>query len=407
MRLRSSLIVGLIIVLSLGAVAYPIFARPKIQEHEHAIQYYQSILLNEQAYLTKTQLANGALAMRPRSDGEAYVNPYFANFTAHALMLGEQVQSEVVRDYLAWFFLNINKSDPKHRAGSIDDFTYTIVSGEIMDASKLEYDSVDSYLASFIIALHTYLIESQDTGLLIEYEHEWLMILEAFDSTRNPENDLAMVSLANRTQYLMDNTEVYGALILIQDIFDLYWLVPERNKSLENQFQLLENKMSYWNDTLDNQINTHLFDEKQFIYAYGLDADGKLLTSKVGDRFYPDGVGQLYPILFGVDTPKSENAEYRYALFNQNYKWTNFDQFKQGVTDFYWFVVVYAAALMKDETQLLQFLLNYEEEIMPVHPYPIYNAEVAWVIMACDEMISHHINAIQTLDPFKLLRSKP
>ena len=144
------------------------------------------------------------------------------------------------------------------------------------------------------------------------------MILEAFDSTRNPENDLAMVSLANRTQYLMDNTEVYGALMLVQDIFDLYWLVPERNKSLENQFQSLENKMSYWNDILDNQINTHLFDEKQFIYAYGLDANGKLLTSKVGDRFYPDGVGQLYPILFGVDTPKSENAEYRYALFNQN-----------------------------------------------------------------------------------------
>ena len=404
MRLRNK-ILFFIVGVSL-AMAYPVIVAPKIEAHEEAIRYYESIILHEQTYLVTHQLEDGAIAMRPRVDGEAYVNPYFANFSALALMIGAQAQSEVVRDYIDWFFVNVNQDDSNHQAGSISDYVYTLDNTRIMSKTKQDYDSVDAYLAGFIMVLENYVHKSQDETLLIQYEDEWIKILEAFLATRNATSGLSMVSLSNQTQYLMDNSEVYGALNVVQNLFDFYWKLDARNLNLEERLIKIEAELKQWAEELDEIIEGLLFDEAQMLYAYGMDGEGKLLDSKLGKRFYPDGIGQLYPIMFGLDDPRSEQAKQLYALFNQHYAWVDFELFDQGKTDFYWFVIAYGAAVMKDEDRLLSFLANYEKRIMPDHPYPIYNAEVAWVIMACDVMIKHHNQAIERLDPFKILQSK-
>lgn len=401
MHLRNKLAYITIAMVILMGIAYPYFARPKINEHNQAIEYYQSIITHELAYLETTQLNNGAYAMRPRSDGEAYVNAYFANFTALAMMQGETDFSGSVQEYLTWFFLNINQSDPKHRAGSISDFTYTVFEDTIINQVMHEYDSVDAYLASFIMALQAYLIKSNDISLLIKYEEEWVSILKAFNATRNEANGLAMVSLSNPTQYLMDNSEVYGALKVVQDIFDLYWSNPTRNLSFELELRTLETDLANWKDAFKHQFSL-FYDDEQAIYTYALDANGEQFETDIDSRLYPDGVSQLFPMLFGIDSPEDDKTKKLYASFNQNYSWVDFEQYKEGESNFYWFVIAYAAAMMNDEARLLAFLTNYQEDILVDHPYPIYNAEVAWVIMACDRMIDFHTRSMKTLDPLGL-----
>ena len=77
-------------------------AQEKIPVYQLEINYYQSIIHHEQAWLDSTQLDNGAYPFRPLVNNRADVNPYFSSMAAYSLLLGNTFYSDNVYEYMAW-----------------------------------------------------------------------------------------------------------------------------------------------------------------------------------------------------------------------------------------------------------------------------------------------------------------
>ena len=126
--------------------------------------FYQSIVDSENAWIARTQLSNGALAMTPTNYGKVQVNPYFADFAALSLLNQPEMYADVVKEYMQWHFdhLNTAAEDPSGLDGTIFDYTYTVKNGVVTLEEWITptptYDSTDSYAATFLMVVEKYVL---------------------------------------------------------------------------------------------------------------------------------------------------------------------------------------------------------------------------------------------------------
>ena len=59
---------------------------------------------------------------------------------------------------------------------------------------------------------------------------------------------------------------------------------------------------------------------------------------------------------------------------------------------------------MNKEEQLRDYLMDYQSNYTTSHSYPLYNAEVAWVILACQHQVEEYEKQKDQIDPFSIIR---
>lgn len=386
------------ILLSSAFFVYYDYAKKEISIYQNEIMFYKNIASNEQIWIQNMQLETGALPFRQLSNNFATIIPYFSAISGMALLHDiDNDYSNQVMHYIEWMLKNLNNSssDYFNIDGTMSNFKVYYLDDNSYQEIPYKYDSVDSYTALMIsLILRTY-EKTNNTEFLLKYESEIMRVINALLSTRHA-NGLSVVSVGNKTQYTMDNVEVnYG---LKDGIKLINRLLEVSNNSKElNSIKL---KLENWLIVNTKSIEELLWNSDKGTYNVALNENNQIIEFKSWDNFYPDAVAQLFPIVFEVVEPDSGRAKELYDSFNNKYRWENFIYRETG--DFYWTVIVYVAALMEDERKVKTYLSYYEENFMDSHPYPLYNAEAAWIVNASKKMMDYYQAKINRIDPLNL-----
>lgn len=367
------------------------------------IDFYQSIADSEIEWIKGLQLSNGAFAFRLEEGEAARINPYFADYTAMALLrAGDgKVYAEEVKRYLDWHFdhLNDSKTDKNGIDGTIYEYEAKLKNGIVAsETTTKKYDSVDSYAASFLDLLWDYYNYTGDKEYLIKHYDKILRVINAINATMD--DGLTIAKPEYPVKYLMDNAEVYEGLVCVASLYDKVFLPGlKKNTDEYEDAEKICKTLKKQKDILYEKLEDKMWNESDKHYMVGIQKGGKAITGFDWDDFYPDAASQLFPIIHGVLDKKSDRAKYLYKAFGNHYAWENFDYYTKGNADFYWGRLAFAASVMEDEDKVRTYMAYYSENVMPEHKKPLYNADAAWVVLASEKMIDLYRGKMRWLLP--------
>lgn len=349
--------------------------------NEEKIAAYEKVAASEAAWLWGQQLSNGAFAFYNTENGSVYINPYFSEIVAIALMKHDSSPNAkaAIENYFDWHFSHINTAaeDYNGLAGTIYDYDAVVQNGVVVsETSKNQYDSTDSYSALFIKALADYAKTYGDASYILAHEEQIKNITNVMFATMGT-NGYTYAKPDYKICYLMDNAEVYAGLCaadyLYKDILGDTEMSAKVSKAV-----------AFYN----TNFNKHWW--KGDHYATVLNPDYTEYTGYAFDwsMFYPCATAQMFPILYGLATPDSAYAFTAYNGLCNAWNWQDMDYISKGADVFCWGNFAYLGALMKDEERLDAYLNKYDEIIASGRPYPLYSAESAMVLMGCETIIS-------------------
>ena len=191
------------------------------------IDYYQNIIDIESDWLKTLQLPDNSFAFIYREGEVLRVNPYFADYTAMALIRSDKDRKNVteVRNYLDWHFSHLNsaKEDINGVDGTIYEYNVKVEDGVIVSqTTKEKYDSVDSYAASFLALLCDYYETTGDNDYILKNYNDITRIMGAIDAVMDDGLTYSKPDYLNK--YLMDNAEVYEGLDCLIELYDNVFL---------------------------------------------------------------------------------------------------------------------------------------------------------------------------------------
>jgi hypothetical protein len=328
--------------------------------YEPSISQYDEMAIREANWIKSLQKPDGAIldTPSPNANGEYKITPYFANQAATALTTDHN-DLGLVKNYMNWYFTHLNWPDKYGYYGTIYDYYVTKNGGEI---STDDYDSADSYAATFLSLVRAYFEAGGDVQFIRAHKYQinviGNVIIKLLDN-----NNLTKAKPNQEMQFLMDNCEVFKGLtdaaFLFNNVFgdsrDAEW------------YQIYAGNVK-------NSIIKNLGDGDEF-YVY---IDGTFKKQPEWSIWYPDSIAQLYPIVYGVIPPTDSRAQNIYHNLNQSH--TYWTKLEMG-SDYPWAIVGYAAVLMGDtiraKTYYNAVLMKY---IRKGSPFPWYSAEAGWFI---------------------------
>lgn len=342
---------------------------------------YRIFAQEEKEWILSCQTDGGLILLREwekeHTQEEQTVVPYFSSIAALGLLSGTvtEEQAEGARRYQLWYLdhLNSEDDDPVNGSGTIYDYRAIRDGRTIRVESAGSCDSVDSYAALFLILADRYASVADQT-VLQERSGDIVLVIDALMRTID-ESGLSYAKAEYPVQYLMDNSEVYAGLCAAAEILEVIEPGGERLERVKGASRDLLSAMEriLWNQ------------EKQW-YEVGA-KDGEVLESDGWSEFYPDSVSQLFPACFGVLEPSSERGTQLYESFSQTWEWETLEHRREEVSDFYWCVAGYAAALQGDSPRLDTFMERYRLALeQEGREYPLYTGEAGWMAMACGHM---------------------
>ena len=270
-----------------------------------------------------------------------------------------------VEAYITWYLAHLNPVDRYGLQGTIYDYE---VKPDGTEVSTGDYDSADSYAATFITLLRAYVENGGNKEFLKGRERQIARVGE--DMIRLIDSDgLTIAKPDYPVKYLMDNCEVYQGL---NDMAALYETVFQKAQQAARFHAYAETNKNAILRELSNQ-------DEFFVYKSG--------TSKKTANWhtwYADSSSQLFPIAFGILDPKSERAQHVYEKLNAHFpEWS---VMKTG-DPFPWAMIGYTAALMGDRDRAR----TYSEKVKSVyvdqgHPWAWYSAESGWYLHLHNQM---------------------
>jgi hypothetical protein len=351
-------------------------------ERNNAI-HYQNIINSQCDFILDHQLDDGAFTMSgsgSRPDAKFKICPYFSNIAAKALLeVPTKKHIDAVKRWMLWYMKNLNKD------GSIDDYYATNFKGKATLTAFGDFDSIDSYSATFItLARKLCEVSPKDSKWLKKYSSQIVSIgnslalviddenhvYNGFSKDNN--NGLTVAKPKYKAKYTMDNAEVN------EGMKDMIWLSKHVIKDLDEKF---------WEVALINHTNAFekfLWDapnNRYFMYEGGKPANW--------DKFYADATCQLYPIWCAVIKPDSERAKNLWSTFNSHYaEWQHGKTY--GKSKFPWAVIVYTASVMKDNEKVSAYLTYIQSFTDKGKQAPYwYNLEAAFVILAAKNQMNN------------------
>jgi len=243
------------------------------------------------AWILDAQDPTGAIVMTPGSDR---VVPYFANMAALAVL---PEYPDAARRYMDWYFAHLNHPDKYGLDGTIYD--YFLYDGT--PVSTGDYDSADSYAATFLILASRYAAVTGNTN----YVRAHLGDLNAMAGVilRLQDADGLVWAKSNfRMKYIMDNAENYRGL--------MDWAYTLRQLGMASQAQVFEAAAA----RVQAGINS-LWDSNHATFAYEVTIFG-LRRYANASRWYPDVPAMLFPFLYGVFPASDPRAVLVYQAVN-------------------------------------------------------------------------------------------
>ncbi len=322
-------------------------------ELSHGIPH---LTTTDDEYLISLQRSDGSICMTPERDRTV---PYFANLSA-MVMLDNPKRTSCVKGYLLWYLRHLNRPDRYGLHGTVYDYTYQ---GDV-EISAMDYDSADSYAATYLSLVYRYLQVSGDSEFVSDHLSDLERVAGVLIQLQDRDG-LIWAKPGYPLKYLMDNAENYlgiadfSAILANVGLHDLSLFYAERAQLLRAA------------------IEVNLWDETTGRYHWALDLLGRPHPYRPG-RWYPDGMAQLYPVLYGLDEPDSARAKALYADFNQQ-----FPGWPLLVKDdpYPWALAAYVATLMGDFARATEAVRIMEAEHIraPGQPY-WYNLEHAFYL---------------------------
>lgn len=404
----SIIFILLIILIGTSFVFYYDNVKQKKLAFKARMDYYNSLIKNEQKWLASLQQSNGALAFRGKENGIVSIVPYFSSITAIALLqkAPDLEYAEVVTDYFEWHFAHLNdaESDKYGVPGTIYDYSAEVSNGVVRwEKTKQDYDSVDSYAALFLIALWEYYEQTGNEEYLIKHYQQISDVVGAMNATIDNDG-LSYTKPDKRVKYLMDNAEVHQGLSCAVNLFERVFL-PHYDEGT-SEYIYAKQTLSHLQESKNKQeqaFHTKFWNEAEQRYEIGINNADAVLDFTGWTEFYPDAVAQLFPFLFGLLDPDSERARNLYNKFGENFEWEKMAHYEKGDASFYWGLTAYCGALMRDEKKTRAYLDYYISKVVPDYEYPAYNADVAWVVMASAEMARFYQEQMHKIDPLGIV----
>ena len=328
---------------------------------------YDKLINSESDFIMAHQLNDGALTMSSNKGVPGYkIVPYFSNIAARALLANPTAaRIAAVKKWMVWYMTHLNAD------GSVYDYYATNFTGDATLTATGDFDSVDSYAATFL-TLARLLCEASPADkdwLKTNYSTQLKKIGEALILVVQPDG-LAIAKPTYAIKYTMDNSEVN------EGMKDMVWL---------SQNVIAGAETAKWQTLLTNNTNgieANLWDaanSRYFMYAGGGVANWSL--------FYADATCQLYPIWCSVISATSPRAISLWNTFNTNYPdWSTGKIYDAG--GFPWTVIGYVGAIMNDRVRTERYL-KYIQTFTDANKQPTgnwYNLEAAFVILAAKKM---------------------
>ena len=335
--------------------------------------WYQALVDSENAWLATCQLSNGAIAMTPIRSGKVKVNPYFADFAALSLLNQADKYAAKVRKYMDWHFAHLNtaQADPYGVDGTIFDYMISVTSGTVVLEEWLtaapNYDSTDSYAATFLMVVAKYADKTGDTAYVVKNAAKIQRVVNVLFATMD--NGLTRGRPNSDVKMLMDHCEVYAGLQAATALYRQV-LVPAGAATAAEATRL---------QTAADNVAAHVESDlwAGSYYRNDIRADGSSYYPFSWAQYYPSAVAQTFPVLHGLLDPASQRAKDLYNQFCHRYDWENLNH----PDDYVWGSNAYTAARMGDYTSVKTFLTAYQAMVTTSRGYPLYNADAAWACM--------------------------
>ncbi len=313
----------------------------------------------QRKYLLSLQDASGAIAQTP---SQQQVIPYFSNMAALA-MLSFRDGRVAVRQYLEWYVTHINERDRFGLKGTIYDY---VRQGDTWVATE-DYDSADSYAATFLSLVAAYGAASGDLSFARQRQAELQAVADVLLALQDKDG-LMWAKPRYYVKFLMDNAENYRGLLDGAELMRQLGQVV-----LAERYQVAAEQVAAG-------IERRLWIPEGQAYAWAL--YGRWWARQPRERWYPDTVAQLFPIVFGVVPPDGERAQTLYGYLNQKYpNWVagEFDD------RFPWAILALVAATMQDKERAVAYLDNVNQQVFAPSQgatYPWYAGESAFLLKA-------------------------
>lgn len=318
------------------------------------------LLQSQLDWLSSLIFPSGEFIINNKTSDSTYkIVPYFSNIACIAL-LEYPLMLGLIKRYLIWYVMHLNKPDKYGINGTIYDY-WLRKNNELV--STKDYDSYDSYPSTFLSLCLGYYKKSGDKRFFEINRKNIDMITDSLISSMD--NDYLTWAKPNyKIKYLMDNCEVYKGLMDGAKLYTEAYNDSEASEKLlklaKKNYDSIENKM--WNNNS---------------YYYLIDNAGKGAKPDF-KKWYADATSQLFPILCGLIKPESARAKKIYDIFNANHP--DWYKFKKPGTfpDVY---IGYVASLMKDYGRVSSFLNLCEKNyINKGNVWPWYNVECSYFI---------------------------
>ena len=348
-------VMGLIIFCITVGIAFMFTYYQNLRKEISARQkWLETVLTGEKKWILENQGPEGEIYMNGSKAGD--VNPYFACMAALGLLAETkncpitETEKKAVGRYLDWHTGILLETDGKMGI-------YRKESGKLIYKEKA--DSEDGYLGMYLFLMGEYLEKTESTDLSEDWEKGIRLALKKLQSLM--QDGITQVSEENTTAYLMDNLEVWKGLYQLEQtgVEDARLIRALREK-------------------LQKQIEITFWDAENQKWRISRSSEAYDPT-----EFYPDGVAQVYPLIYGFPIREKKKQKVLYNQFTETFQWQELS--KENRT-FLWTMTGMAAAQVEDIKRLMELLRNYKTEYSEKRKYPLYTGEAGWICMECEKL---------------------
>jgi len=230
-----------------------------------------------------------------------FVVPYFLHIMANYSLLHDRYQEEV-KNYLDWVFAHLNQNDRWGLSGTIFDY---VICGDGTEISTMQYDSADGYAGQLLMLMETYHRKTGDTAYIESHRDALKNVANVLMALRDEQDGLSIAMIGYPVKYTMDNAEGYGGLAAYCRLAEaMGWDGVE--------------PFAMARDAMKAGLLNELFDRKRQIFHWAIQ-DGAIEKSR-WDKFYPDALSQIFPVLYGVVEADSDLARRLWSEFASRYR---------------------------------------------------------------------------------------
>jgi hypothetical protein len=295
------------------------------------------------------QLANGAVLIHPNGTG---VTPYYSNLALQAVLLATREYDSAVKDYLIWYLENLNDPDNLGVSGTIYDYHWD---GAVL-TSRDDYDSSDSYAATFLSLLNEYYQQTGDRTFIEDNLAAIKLVASAIASTEQADG-LTYALINYHVKYLMDNTEVWRGYV---DYADLLGAIGDSDSAIYTA------KAAQIAAAIEDQM-WHSTGEEYFYYAGDTAVDWLV--------FYPDATANLWPTIFGLSINAERNSLLLQKFLTNQPAWLTCE-----ANEFPWAAIALGAAKGSEDSTVLAYDQYLQQKFLADQHYPWNINDAGWRI---------------------------